>query len=457
MPKDHRSEEGEAVKMKAVLSNPYGNQRRARCISLFPMFTLVCSYVCAQHSSTLTLPQLEQMALVNNPSIAQAQANVQAAQGLSKQAGLYPNPTVGYYSDEIRGGSFSGGKQGGFVSQTIVLGGKLRAARRVAELETNEVETTEQTQRLRIVNNVRALFYRVLAAQRMVELRKHLAGVAADAARTSQQLMNVGQADQPDILQAEVEEQQADVSLRLAQQNLHASWQMLAATVGKPSLAPVSLAGDLDSLPDLSYEESLAATLRDSPEVKLAQEETIRSQAALTLARKTPIPDLELTGLLVQNFEPLETSSRQVGAEAGIQIGVQLPLFNRNQGAIAAARASVESARQDLSRVQLQKRRELTGLFSDYDSSRALAEQYKTQMLPRAKQAYELYQKNYRKMAGAYPQVLISQRTLFQLEVEYIQALDSAWQTVLAIRGFGLMDGLSQPPGPAMAPIGALK
>ena len=73
-------------------------------------------------------------------------------------------------------------------------------------------------------------------------------------------------------------------------------------------------------------------------------------------------------------------------------------------------------------------------------------------MLPRAEQAYKLYQANYQKMAAAYPQALISQRTLFQLEVDYVQALESAWQSALGIRGFGLMDGLSQPISPSMSP-----
>ena len=71
-------------------------------------------------------------------------------------------------------------------------------------------------------------------------------------------------------------------------------------------------------------------------------------------------------------------------------------------------------------------------------------------MLPRAEQAYKLYQTNYQNMAAAYPQVLISQRTLFQLQADYIQALENAWQRSLVIRGFGLMDGLSAPMSPSV-------
>jgi cobalt-zinc-cadmium efflux system outer membrane protein len=403
----------------------------------------------ASNGARLRLEDLEQMALANHPAFAQAQANLRAASGLAKQAGLYPNPTAGYYGDEIRGGYTGGGKQGGFVSQTIVLGGKLRASRRVAELQANQVETSGQVQRLRILNNVRTSFYQALAAQRLVEVRQNLAKLAGDATQTSLQLRNVGQADRPDILQAEVEQQQADVSLRVAQQNLRAGWRILAAVIGKPDLALAGLEGDLDAIPDLSYEEWLATTMRESPEIKLAQQAVERAEASLIQARKAPLPDLQVMGILAQNYEPLESTRKRTGLQGGAQIGVQLPVFNRNQGNISAVKSEVESAKQGLIRVRLQLQRDLANTFRDYDSARLIVQQYKAEMLPRAEQAYRLYQTSYQRMASAYSQVLISQRTLFQLEAEYVQALENAWQSSLVIRGFGLMDGLSEPINPS--------
>jgi outer membrane protein, heavy metal efflux system len=394
--------------------------------------------------SGMRLQDLEQMALANNPTIAQVQANVRASAGRARQAGVYPNPTVGYYGDEIRGGYSGGGKQGGFISQTIVTGGKLGAARRVADLLTKEAETSGEAQRLRILNNVRAMFYQVLADQRLVEVRQNLAKLAADATQTSHQLANVGQADRPDVLQAEVEQQQMNIGLRTAQQTLRSSWRTLAAVTGKPDLPQVRLEGDLEAIPDLNYEEWLATTLRESPQVKLAQQAADRGEASLAQAKKVPIPDLQLYGNLSQNNQPLvESSPRITGVNGGVQIGVQLPIFNRNQGGITAAKAEIEGAKSELVRVKLQIARDVANLFRDYDSARATVQQYKTEMLPRAEQAYKLYQTNYQHMAAAYPQALISQRTLFQLEVDYVQALQNAWQSAIAIRGFGLMDGLS--------------
>ena len=153
----------------------------------------------------LTLEQLQQMALANNPTLGQAKAGVNAAAGRTRQAGLWPNPTVGYIGEEIRGGSFGGGQQGVFFQQNIVLGGKLGLDRKIFAEEGKQAEAEAEEQRLRVENGVRIAFYQALAAQRMVEVRNNLSALADDAVETTRQLFNVGQADQPDVLQAQVE------------------------------------------------------------------------------------------------------------------------------------------------------------------------------------------------------------------------------------------------------------
>ena len=156
----------------------------------------------------------------------------------------------------------------------------------------------------------------------------------------------------------------------------------------------------------------------------------------------------------MQSYEALPSSGKATGLMGGAEAGVQLPIFDHNQGNIAAAKAGIESVTQELTRVKLELQRNLAALFRDYDSARVTVQQYKTEMLPRAEQAYKLYQANYPKMAGAYPQVLISQRTLFQLEADYILALENTWQSALLIRGFGLSDGLAQPNGVSIMTLG---
>jgi len=103
-----------------------------------------------QPAAPLTLDRLERIALEKHPALAQAAAQVPAAQGRVDQAGLLPNPLVGYTGEEIRGGSVTrGGEHGVFIERTIPLGGKLRIARRVAEHEVAEADAAARAARAR--------------------------------------------------------------------------------------------------------------------------------------------------------------------------------------------------------------------------------------------------------------------------------------------------------------------
>jgi outer membrane protein, heavy metal efflux system len=48
-------------------------------------------------------------------------------------------------------------------------------------------------------------------------------------------------------------------------------------------------------------------------------------------------------------------------------------------------------------------------------------------------------------MAQAYPQVLVSQRTLFQLQISYLMALHDVWRSAIALQNYTLSGGLQTP------------
>src|SRR5947207_5056247 len=183
-----------------------------------------------------TLEQLQQSAVEHNPTLKQAQAEIRAAEGRKRQAGLYPNPTVGYQGEQIRGGSAHGGEQGAFAQQTIVTGGKLRLRRDVLEQQRKADEIGVSEQRYRVLSEVGQSFYSTLAAQETVKVRRRLLTLASDAVQTVHQLSNVGQADVPDVLQAEVEGEQAAVDYIAAQRTFIQRFRNLAVVSGQPDL-----------------------------------------------------------------------------------------------------------------------------------------------------------------------------------------------------------------------------
>ena len=404
----------------------------------------------AQTLPPLTLAELEAMALRLNPTLAQAEAQVEAARGRALQAGLWPNPTMGYTAEEVsRSPTIRGGEHGIFIEQVIPLGGKLRLRREMFEREADEAIALGEGQRLRVLNAVRALFYEALVAQRRVEIREHLAAVTAEAVGVSRQLLNVGAADRPDLLEVSVEAQQASVRLLEARNRHRQVWRRLAQAVGDPALEPRPLAGELDpAIPDLDDESVLASLLADSPELGAARAAVARAEATLARARKEPVPDLVLRGGPRYNRELLDPGPRPVGWELTADVGLTVPLFDRNQGGIRAAEAELTRAHAGVRRVELALRARFADVFERYATALSATRAYRDDIVPLAEEAHELFLARYQEMAAAYPQVLIAERTRLQVTEQYLDALADGLQAAVLLQGFLLGGGLDAPARP---------
>lgn len=436
--------------------DPHAQHQMGRIPTVKPEFPRLGKSQENPPTPLIGLEELEQMALANNPTLRQADAEIRTSKARQLQSGLYPNPRAGYTGEEIRGGSFGGGQQGFFVSQTFVTGGKLGLNRKIfgQEVRISEIEAEEQ--RLRVQNAVRLGYYRVLASQEMLDTEKDLLRITENTLKTTQQLRNIGQADDTEVLQAEVEVERHKLAVETQEHTLRQEWRSLAAVVGKPNLEMRTVSGYLDKdIPEMDDEQVVQTLITQSPAVGIARSLVERWQAIVARERREPIPDIELRAGLQRNGELLDGTNRRVGLQGFAEVGVQIPIFNRNQGTVDAARFQAERAQQEEKRVQLVLQERASSFLDTYHRSRIMVERYRTQLLPRAQKAYELMVQKYGLMLASYPQVLLAQRTLFQLQTDYIAALESLWMNVITLRGLLLTDGLEAParPGEVDMPV----
>ena len=392
-----------------------------------------------------TLEELEAVAIERNPTLRQAQAEVDAAAGMRRQAGRYPNPRVGAVGEELNDSpSLRGGELGAFVEQRVVTGGKLQRAREAAEGRQSQAAAMQQAQLLRVRTTVRSRFYEALAAQRLVEVQAGLADLAGQAVSISGELANVGQADRPDVLQAEIEAQAAEMALMEARFGLDAAWRRLAVVVGDASLERRPLGGELEAYPVIDAAAALERVLAQSPEVALAEAGVTRAGAEVRQARASVVPDIDAEAGFRHN-PAFGANGVPIGREGFFRVGVDLPIFDRKRGAIQAARAREDSAKVETERVKLSLSERMADAYRDYATATALAQRYRETMLPKAQQAYEMYLANFRSMSGAYPQVLIAQRNWFQLQRDYVRTLERVWVSSLLIDGLLLEGALDSP------------
>ncbi len=378
----------------------------------------------------INLLDLEKLALAQNAAYQQAEIQVRIAEGQRKQAGLYPNPSIGFNSEHnspnpaVRWGS-----NGGVIGQRIVTGGKLGVEKALADREIDEARARRDLARLELSGHLRRLYYQALGEQQLLTVREQLSKTAAETAGVLRQLLNTGLADEPDVLSADVEAQRAAVRLTQARQALDRTRLQLSAVV-QQELGPGPFEGDFLALPALERAVVWSLIETENPEFSLPGISIRRADLQLAQARKARIPDIQARGGVRYNRELSEISRSSIGPEGIFDISVELPLFNRQQGAIAAAKAMQARAALEPVRVRRSLDSRFAGVWQAYEQARTAAERYRQDMLPATEKALQLYRANYKAMSGTYPNVLQTQRTYFQLQEEYLEALQTAWGAV---------------------------
>jgi outer membrane protein, heavy metal efflux system len=413
----------------------------------------------APTAAALGLADFERIAMERNPTLRQAAAQVDATVSRSFQAGLYPNPTVGYVQEQIgtlgevtpttsgiatRGRGTPGELVGGFVQQEIVTGGKLRLSRAKFAEEANAARWQAEVQALRVLGGVRMRFFEVGAAQRLIQIQRELARINDDAVRTTDDLVNVGQANEPDLLQAKIEGRRARVALRNAENHYRGSWDSLVAVVGAPELQPAAVDDrslDAPAAP-IDFEATLADLLHRSPEIMAAKSEIRRSEIMVKRERVEPIPNVTVQAVVGRNYEFNNLTT------AGVQLSIPLPIFNRNQGTVREAQSDLARDHAEFERVVLSLRQRLAEVSTRYHDALQSVEDFRTETLPMARRAYEVQSANFRQRRAAWPQVLVAQRSYVDLNKEYVQSLLELRKAEVEIGGMLLVDGLSAPATP---------
>jgi len=405
---------------------------------------VVVGLATAAEAQTLSLEALEARALARHPAIQQAAARVEEARSRATQAGAWDNPMVGGTLGELRPRESPSGVIGGFVEQTIALGGKRQAARVSAGTDVALREAELATARQRVTVGVRTAYYEVLAAAEKQKVSERLLAVVDESVVIVRQLMNVGIAQRTDVLEAEAEAARQKAMLASARAHQAGAWRRLAAAVADPAIVAPSTPRTLDgAIPALDRQASLDLILRQSPEVKAADAAVARERAIVDVERRSLSSDLTLRAEAGWNRERFGAglSPRSLGWEFGAEAGVTLPLFNRNRGGIRAARASVTAVEAAAAQVRLELDARFSTQFEEYERARLMAEAYRTEILPRLEQAFEMHMSTYRTMATPYPQVLAAQRTLVETTEQYVEALDRAWQAAVRVQGLLLESG----------------
>lgn len=379
-------------------------------------------------AEVLRLEAAEAFATSAHPALAEAAARVRAARANTLQVGLPPNPSVGYLGSEI-GNDGRAGQQGLYAEQQFIRGNKLGLNRAVASQEVRELEQQYNAEQLRVLTAVRIAFYEVYLAQREIELSEQLVGVGQQAASSVEKLLEAQEARRIDVLQAEIELERIHVKLSQAHAKHAGAWRRLAAAMGQPERAMQLVDADPAKLAwPHNWETSREMLLASSPEVAALLADISRARAAIARACVEPVPDV--TAQMSMQYD-----NATQDAIAGVQIGMPIPIWNRNQGGIGEARHELTAARRRLDAVELDLTAKLADRMRQFEAAKAQADAYQSGILRRADENLDLVKQSYEAGESGYLELLTVQRTYFESNLDYLATLGEVNQAVQQLAG----------------------
>lgn len=380
----------------------------------------------------LALDQLQGLALDHSPVLRQATANVQAARGAAIQAGLYPNPSSGYQVDQA-GTASTAGLQGGFLEQTIVTAGKLSLARASALVEVNNTELALRRAQIDVFTQVRSGYFAVLVAQENLKVSRAMSRLTDEVYRIQVELVKSEQSAAYEPMQLRVLAVQARANLVQAHNRYLAAWKQMTAALGLPGLPPTELVGRADAqVPLFQYDQVLAHMLASHTDVLTGQNDVLKARLDLRRAQVTPIPDVTVRGVLQR-----DNTTPPFATVVSAQVGVPVPVWDRNQGNIQRTEALLFRATQQTQRAQNELTSRLADAFARYESGRTLVDYYRNRILPDQVRTYRgIYQRHLQDpVRVSYADVVVAQQILAQSVATYIIALQDFWSAVVDVAG----------------------
>ena len=385
---------------------------------------------------TLSLADFETLAVYNSPIVQHAAARVTVAQGQHLQAGLYPNPIIGYHGVNI-GNNNTSGRQAGFIQQRFVTGGKLQLDQ---DIECREIQVQEQrliAARQRVLTDVRSRFYEAIVAQRREELTGQLVQIATELATSTDKLLEAEQTSENAFLQAEIEVEQASILDDNAANATLEAWHQLTAVAGEPDLPLTKLAGDIDgTFVELNLQELTDAVLDAHPLVAAARARVDKASVVIERAHRENIPDIE--------FLADAARTNQTGFNtAQARLAIEIPLWDKNQGNILSAQAESAAARAEVRRVELELQQRLAVVFRQYSNALHQAKRYRDRILPKSERSLELVLDGYDNGQIEYRTLLSSRQSFVEVNLAYTDSLEELQKAAALLEGQLLTDSLA--------------
>jgi cobalt-zinc-cadmium efflux system outer membrane protein len=224
-----------------------------------------------------------------------------------------------------------------------------------------------------------------------------------------------------DLARTEVQQLRGDSDVTIAVSALRQAQAALAFLLGARTVAPDFQVDELTfsvapELQEAGERELVALALRERPDLRARAYDRTRALAALALARRQVMPEVQLAA------QYSGIGAGQDAASPGALVwnaSANLPVFSQRQGEIDKANAALTVATLTRARAEAIVSAEVATSYADFDARRRAVVRMNSGLLARASAARNILEAQYKAGTASLVDFLDAQRTFISIHQQY--------------------------------------
>ncbi len=412
-------------------------QQLVTILNRFLVLLFLSGIVHAEDASLLTLQSALDVAVQDNPSLAEIQARSEAMAAIPSQVGTLPDPVISFNALNIPADTFDLAQENmtqlqGGISQAIPFPGKL-ALREEAALHEAEAAAHDVTEaRWRLLRDVKKIWWALYYLDRALEIIRINQDLLRQFVEIAQTKYEVGEGLQQDVLLAQLELSKlfdSELVLIGARENAEAQ---LNALLDQPADHKITIPEKVrEDLPDLLAESTLFQQAESYRALLKSRRESVNAaQSRLDLAKKDYYPDFNVGAYYGGRHDTL--SGQQRSDFLTMKLSMTVPIFfaSKQRKAVDQRNSELMQRRYALQDEWNNVRADIAKASSDYRQSKNQTVLFKSGIIPQARQTVASMLSGYQVDKVDFLNLVRSQITLYNYEIQYWKVLTEANQAL---------------------------
>jgi len=377
---------------------------------VFFLTSLCCA---SEDKKILTLDDIINITLENNPDIKAAKEKLASSEALARGSGKWPNPEliIGPNTGSIEN------KENIILSQLFDISGKYYLKGEKADIEAFYEQCQMQEMILEISLQTKLKYYDYCSNVENFKLQEKNTEIFKKAVEKSEIEYNLGNIPQAEFLRFQLEEAKAKQALIHAENQLKIATSSLYSIMGKPDIKADIKLLDIysDKVSEVKMEKLIEEALSNRPVIKGQKALISAREYEVKIAERERFPDLIVSYRRDSNREGEP-------AENGMELRFALPLLD--YGSIGAEVDMAEAGQRQeeaiFSSVKTQVKLEVENSYYEFSEANYLLGAFRDKILVNSQDLLWKAQYGYEEGAFSYLEFMDAMKTYNEIQSEYI-------------------------------------